>query len=210
MPFAPSFGFVAASEQAAAAWQPAQLKPVTSPGYGQDPNLLHPAPTPWPLTLSVPELALLSVLSDILIPAEGKAPSASAAGIPEVLDEWVSAPYPSQQNHRVLIVSGLDWCDREAVRRFARPFVSAGINDQVAIVDDIAFPERVNRPDLDQPIVFFDLLRRLVTGMYYSSIEGSLELGYLGNVPIHSDYPGPSTEAMAHLKEQLTILGLNL
>jgi len=212
--FSPSFSFAAASGQDVAEWQPVNLKPVTYPGYGQDPNLIHPAPVPWPLTLSTPELVLLAVLSDILIPADGKVPSASAVKVPDVIDEWVSAPYPQQQTHRKLIAAGLNWCDREALRRFARPFVNADKNDQLAIVHDIAFPERVNRPglhqELHQAILFFDLLRRLVTGMYYSSPEGSRELGYQGNVPINGDYPGPSAEAMAHLNEQLTILGLKL
>jgi hypothetical protein len=210
MPFGSPFAFAAASGQEVAAWQPAKLKPVKSPGYGQDPNLLHPAPVPWPKILSGLELDLLSVLSDILIPADGKAPSASAAKVPDVIDEWVSAPYPDQQSHRELIVAGLGWCDREAMRRFAKLFVNANQKDQLAIVDDIAFSDRLNRSELHEPILFFDLLRRLVTGMYYSSAEGSSELGYQGNVPIAGDYPGPSKEAMAHLNEQLTILGLTL
>ena len=204
------FGFVAAGEPSPAPWLPLKVKPVTTPGYGQDPELLHPAPVPWPKTLTTAQLELLAALTDILIPAEDNIPSASAVGVPDVVDEWVSAPYPEQQHHRKLILAGLSWCDREANRRFGRRFVDASEVEQTAIVEDIAYPERKGRPELTEALQFFDLLRRLVAGIFYSSPEGSRELGYQGNVPIAGDYPGPSKEAMAHLQEQLTKLGLNL
>ena len=36
------------------------------------------------------------------------------------------------------------------------------------------------------------------------------DIGYLGNVPINGDYPGPSEEALAHLDGVLVALGLSL
>ncbi len=201
------FGCAPASETVPAAWQPVDPRPVTANGYGTDPNLIHPAPAPWPLTLTETQRELVGVLADILIPAEGDIPSATGAGVVDVLDEWVSAPYPLQQEHRAMLLSGLDWCDREAASRFGSAFAALTEMQQIEIVDDIAFPERASDA-FAQPAAFFDSLRRLVTGMFYSSPEGAAELGYMGNVPISGEWPGPTDEAMAHLNEQLNKLGL--
>ena len=202
------FGFTACAEQGPADWRMAELTPVDAPGYGTDPNLVHPQPVPWPRTLTDHQLETFRVLADILIPAEGELPSASQVGVVEVIDAWVSAPYPDQQLHRSMLLSGIDWCDRESQRRFSTPFAAASPKDQIAIVDEIADPQ--GPPALEGPRQFFAGLRQLVTGAYYTSPEGVRELGYQGNVPIAGDYPGPTEEAMAHLNEQLEKLGLEL
>ena len=204
------FSFAAATEQAAAPWIAVPHEPAAGPGYGTDPDLLHPLPVPWPNTLDKSQRALVSTLADILIPAEGGSPSATDVGVTEVLDEWLSAPYPDQQAHRGVILAGLDWCNREAGRRFGCPFVAASATEQLAIVDDIAFPGPGDVPALTEALTFFDLLRRLVTGIFYTSPEGVRELGYQGNVALSGDYPGPSAEAMNHLQAQLDKLGLTL
>ncbi|TNF86121.1 MAG: gluconate 2-dehydrogenase subunit 3 family protein [Gammaproteobacteria bacterium] len=202
------FGFTACAEQGPADWRIADLAPLDAPGYGTDPDLIHIAPAPWPTTLTDQERATFSVLADILIPADGDLPAASQVGVVEVIDEWVSAPYPDQQQHRALLLSGIDWCDREARRRFSTTFASAAPAEQIAIIEEIAYPE--GAPELEGPRLFFAGLRRLVTGAYYTSPEGVRELDYQGNIAIAGDYPGPTDEAMAHLNEQLERLGLEL
>src|SRR5690606_959429 len=117
-------------------WPELGLQPVTAQGYGKDPDLMNPG-TPWPLTLTADQLSLLALLSDIIVPAEGKWPSASAVQVPTVVDEWVSAPYPTQQRDRVTILSALAWVDDEAALRFSRPFASLDTARQLAIIDDI-------------------------------------------------------------------------
>lgn len=203
------FSFVAASDLSAAPWVSLEPEPVTAPGYGTDPDLLHPAPVPWPRTLTKQQQALISTLADILIPAEAGLPSASDAGVVEVLDEWVSAPYPSQQGHRAQILSGLTWCDAQAQHLFAQPFTQLKPDAQLKIIDEIAFPAANSGQEDPAPVAFFSLLRALVTGMYYSSPAGVQELGYQGNVPISGDYPGPSPEALQHLNTIKAELGLD-
>ena len=40
--------------------------------------------------------------------ASGSAPSASSLGVPDFVDEWVSAPYPDQVKDRPIILDGKD------------------------------------------------------------------------------------------------------
>ena len=103
-------------------WPELDLQPVTASGYGKDPDLITPPEAPWPLTLTPDQLSLLALLSDIIVPAEGKSPSASAVQVPTVIDEWVSAPYPDQQQDRLTVLSTLAWLDDEAALRFSQPF----------------------------------------------------------------------------------------
>src|SRR5687768_1766000 len=73
-------------------------------GYGTDPDLMR-RPVTWPRTLSSSQLAALAALCDIVLPAEPPHPTASAVGVHEFLDEWVSAPYPKMQEDRALMLS---------------------------------------------------------------------------------------------------------
>ena len=46
---------------------------------------------------------------DILLPEDSQLPSASQVGVVEVLDEWISAPYPDQQQDRTLLLAGFSY-----------------------------------------------------------------------------------------------------
>jgi hypothetical protein len=48
-----------------------------------------------------------------------------------------------------------------------------------------------------------------VLAAFFCTPEGCKDIGYLGNVPIAGDYPGPSDEAKAHLDQVLAELGLS-
>jgi len=193
-----------------APWPELTLKPVTSEGYGQDPNLIVPATGPWPRILTESQLELLSALSDIIVPREGDVPSASEVGVPEVLDEWVSAPYPQQQQHRGVLEPGLLWLDAESNRRHRNAFARLSEAQQLEIVDDIAFSDAETPAGLEMPKAFFTGLRTLVVGAFFTSPEGIKDLGYLGNTVIQGDYPGPTPEAMAHLESLMKSLDLSL
>ena len=184
-------------------------RPITGPGYGTDPDLLDPV-VPWPLTLSQAELETAAALADLILPAEGDAPSASQVGVAAFLDEWVSAPYPAQQRDRALIVPGLAWLDRESrARGGGRRFAQADPAVQRAIVEDIAFRDRV-KPGLEKPGEFFALMRGLTLGAYYTTPEGWEDIGYMGNQPTSGPYPGPTPEAMAHVRAAAASLGLEV
>ena len=73
-------------------------------GYGKDPNLVEPAPGPWPRLLTAADRDALALRLDGMLPRSGDLPSAIEAGLPDFFDEWLSAPYPDQQADRALIL----------------------------------------------------------------------------------------------------------
>jgi hypothetical protein len=142
----------------------------------------------------------------MILPADGQYSAASAVGVPAFVDEWVSAPYPRQQQDRELIVPGLAWTDAESTRRFGRPFAEATDSERREICDDIAFAGRV-KPGFEKPASFFASLRRLTLRAYYSTEEGWAQLGYVGNTPSEGPYPGPTPEAMVHIQQVIARMG---
>ena len=190
-------------------WPELKLTPITAQGYGKDPNLILPPKTAWPRTLSPEHLSLVAVLADILVPRDGDIPSASEVKVPEVVDEWVSAPYQNQQNDRPTILATLVWIDDEAELRFGLNFVALSASQQMAIIDDIAYQTEQTPSEFSRIAGAFSRFRQLVLAAFFCSPQGSKEIGYLGNVPIAGDYPGPSDEAMTHLNQVLKDLGLS-
>jgi hypothetical protein len=170
---------------------PAQ-KPAAK-GYGTDPNLVNPAKAPWPRLLSKDELTTAAILADFILPASGAAPAASALGIPDFIDEWVSAPYPSQLKDRPIIRDGLKALGRQVLNADA-PKRAAALGALPASADE---PTRT----------FFRRFRALTIGAYYTTEAGFKDIGYIGNVSRPSD-PGPSAEVKAALETQLKMLGL--
>jgi hypothetical protein len=189
-------------------WPDLKLTPITAKGYGKDPDLIISS-TPWPKTLTPEQLTLVAVLSDILVPREGAVPSASEVKVPDVVDEWVSAPYEKQIADRLAILSTLAWIDDEATLRFSKHFVKLSNSQKIEIIDDIAYTNRKLPDEFKQISEAFGRLRKLVLAAFFCSPEGTKDLGYLGNVAIAGDYPGPTDEAMAHLNVKLAELGLS-
>ncbi len=186
-------------------WPDLTFEPINAPGYGTDPDLLNPS-APWPKTLTADQLNMVARLCDIICPADEGGPAATAVGVPDVIDEWVSAPYPSQQSDRVLILNGFQWLDDEAGRRYESAFMATSDAQQLQIIDDIAFEAQKEVAEFEHAALFFDKLRTLVLGAYFTSPEGMADIGYMGNVPILGDYPGPTEEAKAHLNEVIANL----
>jgi len=176
-------------------------------GYGTDPDLINPV-VPWARTMTEVQLRTTAALSDLILPEDGRSPSASAVGVPEFIDEWVSAPYPQQRDDRVRILAGLEWLEQQSRDRFGTAFADAGEDQQSALVDAIAYPDTA--ANLEEPAEFFRRFRYLTVGAFYSTEAGIEDAGYIGNVPVAGPYPGPSDEAMGHLGGVLKQLGLSL
>lgn len=154
-------------------------------GYGADPKLVTPEKAPWPRLLSDEELQAAAILADFILPASGAAPAASALGIPDFIDEWISAPYPDQLKDRPLIRDGLKALAKK--KAADRPAAIAALRTE------------------GDP--FFKRFRALTIGAYYTTEEGFKDIGYIGNVAREAD-EGPSAEVKAALDVQLKKLGL--
>ena len=189
-------------------WPDLKLPPISAQGYGKDPKLINPI-SPWPKTLTAEQLTLVAVLGDILVPRDGDVPSASQVNVPDVIDEWVSAPYEKQQRDRLTILSALTWIDDESRLRFSNAFVALSTKQQFEIMDDIAY-QNTDVPEQFQQISnAFSSFRKLVVAAFFCSPEGTKDLGYIGNIPIMGAYPGPTAEAKIHLEKIIADLGLS-
>ena len=182
------------------------MTPLNGPGYGSDPTLTAPA-VPWPLTLDEHQRTILRITADLMLPADAHSPSGGTLPIDAFIDEWISAPYPQQQQDRVLILSGLAWLDAESENRFGVDFTQAVDAQRRMVFDRVAFRNRLE-PGYERPARFFARLRGLMLAGFYSLPEGIADIGYLGNTPSLGDYPGPTDEAMANLNASLAKLGL--
>jgi len=177
-------------------------------GYGVDPKVVEPS-VPWTLTMTEPQLEVASALCDLILPADDTSPAASALGVPDFINEWISAPYPQQQRDRELVLGGLEWLEGQSRARFGRGFAAASEADQMMLADELAWPERGASPPPEM-IEFFRRFRFVAVGAYFSTSDGHAYVGYVGNVAIAGEYPGPSEEAMQHLEGVLEKLGLSL
>lgn len=164
--------------------------------YGFDPNLLDPT-VPWPRTLTDKQLKTVSALSDLIIPADERSPSASQVGVPDFIDEWISAPYEGQEWDRKVVLKGLQWLDEESKRRHDKPFAELSEAEQSEIADTICYlPDAPEA--LKEAAEFFAKFRNLTAGGYYTTPAGRVEVGYVGNVALPS-FDGPPPEVLKHL-----------
>ena len=193
-------GAAAAAPGDAAFAAPASARsPIQSRGYGRDPQMvrIHRPGEVWPLTLDPRQQRLTKALCDLIVPEQEGAPSASAVGVPEFLDEWVSAPYPEQAADRSLLLDGLDWMDAESRRLFLTGFEALDTAKQTHVCERFADPAKAAgiHPDAAK---FFKRFRDLAFGGYVTTAEGMKALGYTGNIPL-SSFEGPPPEALRHL-----------
>jgi gluconate 2-dehydrogenase gamma chain len=125
------------------------------------------------------------VLSDLIIPADDSGPAASAAGVPEYLDDWIAfrTEQDGNQNFQAEILGGLMWLDRECNKACGKNFVDADETIHKQLLDRVAYDKKVAKND-SQGAKFFRDFRNLVVGGYFSSKPGVKALPYLGNVAV--------------------------
>jgi gluconate 2-dehydrogenase gamma chain len=128
------------------------------------------------------ELKTVTVLSDIILPADGTSGSASQAGVPAFI-EFMMKDQPANQTQ---MRGGLMWLDNQSRKRFSKRFIEISYTQQIEIVEDIAYPEKKN-PEFLQGISFFSLIRNMVMTGFYTTEMGFKDLGYVGNRPNNWD-----------------------
>jgi gluconate 2-dehydrogenase gamma chain len=136
------------------------------------------------------ELKTVTVLSDIILPADADSGSASQVGVPAFI-EFMMKDQPQQQTP---MRGGLMWLDNQAKSRFGQKFVLCSRTQQIEIVDDIAYPEKAS-PAMKPGAAFFNMMRNLVLTGFYTTETGIRDLGYVGNRP--NTWPGVPKEVLA-------------
>ncbi|MEA5139365.1 gluconate 2-dehydrogenase subunit 3 family protein [Arcicella rigui] len=128
------------------------------------------------------EIKTITLLSDIIIPADAHSGSASQAGVPAFI-EFMAKDQPSFQTP---LRGGLRWLDSASIKRFGKNFIACTAKEQISLVDEIAYPEKA-KPAVSQGVSFFSLMRNLTASGFYSSEMGHNDIGYVGNRPNNWD-----------------------
>ena len=124
------------------------------------------------------EMKTISALSDIIIPKDETSGSASEAKVPDFI-EFIAKDMP---RHQVPLRGGIKWLDLQCMRRFNKSFIESPSKEQLEIVDEIAWPEKA-KPEMQQGVAFFNLMRDLTACGFFTSEIGIKDLGYAGNRP---------------------------
>ena len=124
------------------------------------------------------EMKTITILSDIIIPKDEASGSASDAGVPAFI-EFIAK---DQTRYQTPLRGGIKWLDIQSLKRFNSDFASASKEQQIQIVDDIAFPEKA-KPEFQQGVSFFNTVRDLTACGFFTSEIGIKDLGYVGNRP---------------------------
>jgi gluconate 2-dehydrogenase gamma chain len=148
-------------------------------GLAEIASMQEEAPNPGLPVLSAHERATVGVLSDWIIPADEESCSATDAGVPEFIEDWLDF-----QRGGLLtgIREGLAWLDAECGHLHGRAFVHCAADEQQQMLDRIAWPESASSADA-QGIAFFSCFRDLVLSGFYTSEQGIRYLPYIGNEP---------------------------
>jgi hypothetical protein len=145
----------------------------------------------------------VQVLCDLIIPADEHSGSATAAGVPEFIDDWLDfrAREDGNENLSAGILGGLAWLDLEATRLFQKDFAAASAAEQKQILDRIAWPARA--ADADRRwAAFFTHFRDLTASGFFSSRMGVADLPYLGNRAV-AEWKGCDPKVWAVIEERM-------
>jgi gluconate 2-dehydrogenase gamma chain len=124
------------------------------------------------------EMASILILGDIIIPRDEVSGSASDAKVPDFIEFIVK----DKPEHQVPMRGGLRWLDMQCLKRFEKSFPHCSYEEQMQIVDEIAWPKKA-KPEMVQGVAFFNLMRNLTATGFYTSEMGLKDVGYRGNVP---------------------------
>ncbi len=124
------------------------------------------------------EMATITVLGDIIIPKDDRSGSASDAKVPEFIEFIVK----DKPEHQTPMRGGLRWLDLQCFKRYNKAFVDCSKEQQVELVDQIAYPDKA-KPEMKQGVAFFNRMRSLTATGFFTSKMGIDDLGYVGNRP---------------------------
>ncbi|TZF85699.1 gluconate 2-dehydrogenase subunit 3 family protein (plasmid) [Pedobacter sp. BS3] len=124
------------------------------------------------------EMAVITVLADMIIPKDERSGSASDAGVPAFI-EFIVKDIP---DHKIPMRGGIRWLELQCMNRFGTSFVQCTPAQQVEIVEEIAYPDEA-KPEMKQGVAFFNRMRDLTASGFFTSKMGLEDIGYAGNKP---------------------------
>jgi len=122
------------------------------------------------------EFKTLLRLSDLMIPADEHSQGALEAHAAE----WIDYMAGNSPELAEIFTGGFGWLDHHMQQHHAVDFVDAKPEEQIAVLDVIAFSKN-ETPENAPGVHFFSWVRNLVTDAYYTSPIGIKDLGYMGN-----------------------------
>jgi hypothetical protein len=143
------------------------------------------------------------VLCDLIVPADERSGSATQAGVPEFIDDWLDFRKQEDGNDDLAaqILGGLAWLDHESSRLFNKAFAAADPERHIELLNRIAWTEQAT-PDDRRWAVFFSKFRDLTLNGFYSSKMGIADLPYLGNTAVE-EWKGCDPVVWAKLEERM-------
>lgn len=150
------------------------------------------------------EYETVSVLADLIIPADDRSGSATDAGVPAFIDFVMTDELLGDRRRpQTALRGGLAWLDLESRDRFdTATFLEATGEQRRTLLDAIAYPEEA-APEVRAGVVFFNTLRDLVASGFFSSKMGVEDLEYIGN-KAHA-WNGCPDEVLDHIGVSSTV-----
>jgi hypothetical protein len=124
------------------------------------------------------EMKTITVLADIIIPADEHSGSATDAKVPEFI-EFIVKDMPK---YKIPMRGGLRWLDLHSSRLYDNRFTDCSSKQQLGLIDQIAYPEKA-APEMSQGVAFFNLMRDLTANGFFTSKIGIKDIDYRGNTP---------------------------
>nr|WP_295871698.1 gluconate 2-dehydrogenase subunit 3 family protein [uncultured Chitinophaga sp.] len=156
-----------------------EAKAGNTPGYGRTPDeALRDKSLTEEKFFTAEEMKTITILADIIIPADEHSGSASDAKVPEFI-EFIVKDIPE---HKLPMRGGLRWLDVQCAKRYNKSFAECSPEQRIAVVDLIAYPEKA-APENSQGVAFFNRMRSLTATGFFTSKIGIKDLGYVGNTP---------------------------
>jgi gluconate 2-dehydrogenase gamma chain len=143
------------------------------------------------------EMATITILADIIIPKDDVSGSASDAKVSDFM-EFIVKDMPE---HQTPLRGGLRWLDVMSLKHFEKPFKDCTHEQQMQMVDMIAWPKKA-KPEHLQGVAFFNLMRNLTATGFYTTQMGYKDVGYMGNIP--NQWNGVPAEVLKQYKMAYT------
>jgi hypothetical protein len=145
----------------------------------------------------------VEVLCDLILPADDRSVSATKAGVPEFMDDWLDFRKREDGDDMLAsqILGGLAWLDRESNRKFGKDFAAAAPAEQKQLLNRIAWPEKA-APEDHRWVTFFNRFRDLTVSGFFSSEAGIADLPYLGNNAV-AEWKGCDPAVWAIIEKRL-------